>query len=230
MFKVVSKCFSAVRINRQNSLFPGNMSKADFLFWKYFKERNIWRSSLTKSDQFVIFHPIEANISPLTFHILHFIFCCNLKKCPQVRYGSNDAFFYDSLKDFDTGFTRYMTNFEMWSPVYTNPMNVHCIWPSIDGATFTTARDIWLLKSICVVVHDYSRSVVCFLCIRNEWIWTPDLVTRQFRYGDTAVMVRLNWCIDRNTLLELLNVLFNCSYFNLCTLDGIDYPFILLQY
>ena len=49
----------------------------------------------------------------------------------------------------------------------------------------------WLLKSICVIVH----STCCVLFCAFKGIGTPDLGTRQFCCGDTAVMAWLNWCM-----------------------------------
>ena len=48
----------------------------------------------------------------------------------------------------------------------------------------------------CVIVSLLVVLLCAFYVQRNKGIWTPDLGTRQFCCGDTAVMPWLNWCIQ----------------------------------
>ncbi len=75
--------------------------------------------------------------------------------------------------------------------VYTNSTSIHSIWPSIDWASYispghlTLAIDMWLYTLVALLS-------TIMLVLMRDGMWTLQLGTPQFCFGDTSVMIWSN--------------------------------------
>ncbi len=110
---------------------------------------------------------------------LYYLHCSNLVEYYRY-YCSRDRNLKVCNSDLTTELNLYSLG--LHSYVYTNSPSVHCIWPSMGGATVTLARDIRFLQSIC----DCTQFVVLLYAIFVFKKW-KDMNPRP---RNTAVLLR----------------------------------------